>query len=308
MTKIRIIGFYVLLFVSKIAFSQDSTTADLMNMLKDDNLSTPIYTTATFKTTRVINGQSVESVAAKHLDFRISHRFGKLSDGYSELWGLDQARIRFGLEYGINDKLMLGIGRSSHEKTWDYFLKYKLLKQSNQKYHFISVSAYLSAFTNTMATSPGRKFYNNIERQSYCGQLIIAKKINEKISVQISPTFLHNNKTETNIDENDIFSIGYGGRYKLSKRTSFNVEYFFTPHKIGKNYYRDPRFKNNLSVGFDIETGGHVFQLHLSNSRGMIENQYIGSTDGTWANGDIFYGFNISRVFSFDKSAKKSLH
>ncbi|MBP6386512.1 MAG: hypothetical protein KA313_07565 [Pseudarcicella sp.] len=306
MTKKHSIAFAIILLVkSTISFSQNSAS-DLLDILKDDSLdTTPIYTTSTFKTTRVINGQSVESVAPRHLDFRISHRFGKLSDGYAELWGLDQARIRMGLEYGINDRLMVGIGRSSHQKTWDYFAKYKLLKQSNQKHHFASISAYLAAFTNTMATSPARKFYNNTERQSYCGQIIIAKKINDKLSLQLSPTFLHNNKTETLFDENDIFSIGWGGRYKISKRTSFNLEYYYTPQKIGENYQRDPLFKNNLSLGFDIETGGHVFQLHLSNSRGVIESQYIGSTDGSWSNGDIFYGFNISRVFSFDKKQSK---
>ena len=277
---------------------------DLMKML-DGEKNAPIYTTATFKSTRIINGQSIETIAKKHLDFRISHRFGAVNSGFDNLWGLDESRIRIGFEYGITDRLMVGVGRSSYQKTYDYFVKYKLLRQSNQRWHPVTITAFAGAYTNTLPTSPSMPFYNNLERQTYAGQLLIARKMSEKFSLQISPTFIHRNKTETAIDENDVYALGIGGRFKLSKRVSFNADYFYTLKQLGTAYIRDPTYKDCLSVGFDIETGGHVFQLHFSNSRGMIENQFIAATPGTWSNGDIFYGFNISRVFSFDKKEKK---
>lgn len=295
----------IILMLFILSYGSAMAQDDLLKML--DNESTgPIYATATFKSTRVINGQSIENIAKKHLDFRISHRFGALNSGFSNLWGLDESRIRIGLEYGITDRLMIGAGRSSYQKTYDYFAKYKLLRQSNRWYEPVTLSVFAGAYTNTMPTAPDMKFYNNLERQMYVGQLLIARKFNDRVSLQLSPTFLHRNKTESQIDENDVFGTGIGGRFKLSKRTSFNAEYFYTVKKIGTAYVRDPQYKDCLSLGFDIETGGHVFQLHLSNSRGMIENQFIGATTGSWGKGDIFYGFNISRVFSFDRDAKKT--
>lgn len=275
---------------------------DLLESLDKVQTNATTYTTATFKSTRLVSGHSIETIAAKHLDFRISHRFGALNSGFGELFGLDQSTIRIGLEYGINDLLTIGIGRSSREKVYDYYLKYKLLRQSTGKVNApVTTTLLLSAYTTTQPTSPNRMYFNNLERQSYLAQMLIARKFNEKLSVQIAPTVLHRNKSESIIDANTIYSIGIGGRFKISKRTSMNAEYYFTPSKIGDIQLRDPQFTNALSLGFDIETGGHVFQLHISNSKGMMEKALLGQTTGLWANGDLYYGFNISRVFSFDK-------
>ncbi|CAH0994255.1 hypothetical protein EMA8858_00364 [Emticicia aquatica] len=296
----------IFVFCTYIAFSQD----DLMDVLNKELPKQTTYATATFKSTRVINGQSIETVAKNHLDFRISHRFGTINSGYKELWGLDQSRIRLGLEYGITDNLMVGVGRSSYQKTYDYFMKWKVVKQSSGARKMpISVAVFFSDATNTMDTSTDLPFYNNLERQSYTTQILIARKFNDRLSLQLSPTIIHNNKTESFLDQNTIYALGAGGRIKLNKRTSFNIEYFYVPTSImqGKTQL-DPLKTNNLSVGFDIETGGHVFQLHVSNSRGMIEKQFITATADSWANGGIYYGFNISRIFSFDKKEKAKKH
>ncbi len=276
---------------------------DLLGELDKNTKPTKTYTTATFKSTRVINGHSIETVSAKHLDFRIAHRFGALNSGYQELFGLDQSKVRISFEYGLADNLMVGVGRSSYQKTYDYFVKYKVIRQSSgetkrQKGMPISVAIFVNAATNTLATSPDMRFYNNLERQTYCAQLLIARKFSDNVSFQISPTILHRNKTEIAGDKNTLFSMGFGGRAKISKRTSLNAEYWLTPNL-------NAAYTNCLSLGFDIETGGHVFQLHFTNSRGMVENQFIGQTVGKWGGGDIFYGFNISRTFSFDKNTKK---
>lgn len=296
--------FLLLTFISaEVARAQD----DLLDEL--NKIQTPVvtYASATFKSTRIVSGHSIETVAAKHLDFRISHRFGALNSGYRELFGLDQAQIRFGLEFGLTDRLTVGVGRNSYQKTYDYYAKYKLLRQSSgAKVMPVTVALLAAAYTNTLASQPGARFFNNLERQTYCGQLLIARKFGERVSLQLTPSILHRNKVETDNDANTLYSLGMGGRFKLTRRTSFNVEYYYTPTSAGEISLRDSQFKNALSIGFDIETGGHVFQLHFTNSKGMTEKYLIGQTEGLWQNGDIFYGFNVSRVFSFDKNAKKT--
>jgi Membrane bound beta barrel domain (DUF5777) len=294
----------IIMFGFMLCVTQVFAQTDPMDILNKESAKSTIYTKATFKSTRIINGHSIETVAKKHLDFRISHRFGTINAGYKELWGLDQSRIRFGLEYGLFNNLTLGVGRSSYQKAYDYYAKWKIIKQSTGEINMpVSIAFFLSNATNTLDTSPNMKFYNNLERQTYCSQILIARKFNESLSLQILPTFIHKNKTESSLDQNSIIAVGFGGRIKITKRTSFNAEYFYIPKEIieGKPQL-DPATSNNLSLGFDIETGGHVFQLHVSNSRGMIENQFITGTTDKWLNGGIYYGFNISRVFSFEKN------
>ncbi|MFN8353851.1 MAG: DUF5777 family beta-barrel protein [Spirosomataceae bacterium] len=280
------------------AFAQD----DLMNMLNKDDKKTVDYATATFKSTRVINGQSVETMRKKHLDFRISHRFGRLNSGAGEFFGLDQATMRMGFEYGITDDFMIGVGRSTTSKVYDFFGKAKLLKQSSGAQNMpVSVVAFGSATVTTIVSIPGvQEYNNNMERMVYCGQLLIARKFNDAFSLQLTPTFIHRNRVGS-ADKNDIIALGIGGRYKISKRTSLNAEYFYVPD----GYLDATKYYNSLSVGFDIETGGHVFQVHFTNSLGMIENQFIAQTTGTWGKGDVHYGFNISRTFSLGKKTDK---
>lgn len=296
----------VFVLFSSFVFAQD----DLMDVLNKETPKQTTYAAATFKSTRIINGQSIETIAKKHLDFRISHRFGTINSGYKELWGLDQSRIRLGFEYGLTDNITVGVGRSSYQKTYDYFLKMKVLKQSSGVKNIpVSVALFVSNATNTMDTSPALQFFKNLERQTYTSQILIARKFNDRLSLQLTPTVIHNNKAESILDQNTVYALGVGGRAKISKRTSFNFEYFYVPKSlISGTTQLDPLKTNNLSLGFDIETGGHVFQLHVSNSRGMIEKQFITGTTDSWTNGGIFYGFNISRIFSFDKSEKGKKH
>lgn len=272
---------------------------DLLNMLGTaETASEPVR--ATFKTTRIINGHSVEQVAARHLDFRINHRFGLLSSGFDQLFGLDYARIRLGLEYGINDRIMVGIGRNNVGlKAWDYFTKFRILRQKEGVMP-VSLSGFASAAVDVTKIE-GRKSVLN--RTVYTFQALIARKFSEALSVQLMPTLIHLNQTERSDLSNDLFAIGIGGRLKLTRRTSFNLEYFYlhNPNKAGLV----PRL-NCLSAGFDIETGGHVFQLHFTNAPGMIEKDFIAGTQNSWADGDIGYGFNISRTFSFARSREKA--
>ena len=268
---------------------------DLLSLLGREE--TTEYATASFKTNRVINLHSLESTASGVLDVKISHRFGFINGGLYELFGLDEATIRIGLDYGLNDRLTIGAGRSSFEKTYDGFVKYKLIRQSTGLKNMpVTVAVMGAAAIQTLKwIDPDR---DNLfsSRLSYVGQLIIGRKFSNGFSLQVSPTIVHRNLVATAAEENVVFALGFGGRLKIHKRLSLNMEYIYVlPNQI------DPDYRNSLSVGFDIETGGHVFQLHFSNSTSMIEKGFIAETEGDWGKGDIHFGFNISRVFTMVK-------
>ncbi|MDR6804694.1 hypothetical protein J2Y45_002998 [Dyadobacter sp. BE34] len=296
---------FVLFFslITSVAMAQ----TDLMKQLEQADDSTVHYAAAIFKGTRIINGHSVETVGKNNMDFIISHRFGAINSGAGNFFGLDESQIRLALEYGLTDRLMVGLGRSSYQKTIDVFVKYRLLRQSSGLRNMpVSVTLFASDAHNASTSTPDLPFYTITQRQTYTFQALVARKFNERLSLQLTPTVMHRNLAEKPLDANNVYALGMGGRYKLTKRTSFNAEYWYTPKRIGNTTQRDPQYTNTLSLGFDIETGGHVFQLHLTNSRGMIEKQFLGQTTGKWSNGDIFYGFNVARTFSFDKSKKRS--
>lgn len=270
---------------------------DLLNSL--DSAWTPgtDYASATFKSTRIITSHSVESMKEGQLEFRISHRFGRINSGSGQLWGLDQSTIFLSLEYGITDWLEAGIGRTPLEKTINGFLKLRLLNQSTGETNMpFSISFLTSMGVNTAPWDDPERTNFFPSRLSYTNQLMIARKFNDELSLQLTPTLIHRNLVPTAFDDNDIFALGLGGRYKLSNRVSFNFEYFYAlrPTWNISNIYQNP-----MSIGFDIETGGHVFQIMLTNSSGMIEKQYIADNTGDWTKGDIHLGFNISRVFTF---------
>jgi len=283
------------LFLFQAIRAQEDTT-DLLSLLGEDE-PTLDYTIATFKSTRVINMHSIENAAAGHLDFRISHRFGTINSGVGELWGLDQAYMRLGFEYGVNDRMMVGFGRSNVNKEIDGFVKYKIIRQSTGSKNVpVTISWFSSAVVRTTPfAEPERKNYFT-SRLYYCHQLLIARKISDALSLQVAPTLVHRNLVADSTVKNDVYAIGVGGRYKLTKRSSFNFEWVPVPGNQLDDIYR-----NSLSLGFDIETGGHVFQLHFTNSKPMNEKGFITETTGDWAEGDIQFGFNVSRMFSVVK-------
>ena len=269
---------------------------DLMDLLNENDSSEINYTTATFKSTRVMNGHSIERMPPGQLDVRISHRFGPINSGIYEFFGLDQSNIHFSLEYGLFNWLMVGAGRGTYEKTYDGFAKFSILRQSSGARNMpVSVSLMSSvAITSAKWSDTSRTNYFS-SRLSYVHQLLIARKINQSFSVQLAPVFVHRNLVVTEVDPNDLFAVGAGGRMKLTRRISLNAEYYYM---INRKTYMSQKIYDPFSVGFDIETGGHVFQLIFTNSLAMIEKGFIGETTHSWRKGDIHFGFNISRVFT----------
>lgn len=295
-----LLSFFCFCVTGIISAQQPVDTTDLMAKLEKEMApeNTVNYTASAFKTTRLVNGHTVENVGKGVMDVKISHRFGTVNKGGYELFGLDNATMRMGLDYGITNYLMVGVGRSTFQKTFDAFLKIKLLRQSTGKRYMPITLSYVGTtalMTLKWPEDSSRKNYFS-SRLSYTHQLIIARKFSEGTSLQLMPTYIHRNLAELANDSNDLLAIGIGGRQKLTRRVSFNVEY----------YYQIPGYKiagtsNALSMGFDIETGGHVFQLHFTNSKGMTEKNFISETTGKWEKGDILFGFNISRVFTIGK-------
>ena len=283
----------VMLIFSVCSSAQDS----LLTMLDDSSqyAGSNMAVQGTFKAIHLINAQTVESPGKQELNFIIMHRFGEINDGAYNFFGLDNASIRLGLDYGISERLGIGIGRTSLEKTFDGYLKYKLLQQSDGASK-MPVSLSLLAAINHM-TLRSDTFVSAKNKTSYITQLLIARKFSQALSLQVSPTYIHYNRYPALKQAKDVFATMFGGRFKFTKRMSITAEYnYLFPGMLDAI-----DLKNSLSLGFEIETGGHVFQLVFTNSGGMIESQYIGKTQGDWGDGDIFFGFNISRHFSFNK-------
>ena len=279
--------------------SLPSKSQDLDALLEKEAKPLTTLATATFKSTRIVNGHSIERMKKNQLEFRVSHRFGELNSGSYELWGLDQGTIHLALEYGLADWLEVGIGRSTYEKTFDGFGKASILRQSSGASNVPIHLSYLFS-TELISSKANPAMTNDIySRMSFVQQILIARKLNESLSFQLTPTYIHRNLVPTELDKNDLFAVGAGGRYKLSKRIALNFEYFYVYRANASSL--PVKYYNPLSFGVDIETGGHVFQIMLTNSQAMREGGFIGKTTGGWGDGGVHLGFNISRVFSFTK-------
>ncbi len=279
------------------------TADDLLNMVAEKPKKE--YTTATFKTTRLINFHTVEVLGRRCLDFRISHRFGNFNSGAYNAWGIDGgANIRLALEYSPNSRLMFGIGRTSAKKIADGFLKYRLLKQTTKGGGMpVSVTLFSSVYHTFMQNVliDGINKYQTVpDRLAFCNQIMIGRKFNSNFSFQLTAAMVHFNLVDKITDKNDCFVLGAVTRYKFAKRQAITLEYGLRLNQYSKDKYHD-----SFGIGYDLETGGHVFQIHLTNSFGLTEDQYFMYTNTSWDNWGIRLGFNISRVFSLQGRNKE---
>ena len=312
MTKSSLIG--LLMLVSGASVAQD----DLLSLIDDKKDEGPKKVYATFKTVRIGNVQTIETVKKKHLDFRIAHRFGNLynsdlknpiNETFQSFIGFDNVNdVRMSLDYGLTDNITLGIGRSKMNKLVDGTIKWKILQQNSDfsmpiSLAFFSSVGYSHAPMATIYNGIVRDFKTNeAHRFNYFTQLIIACKATDWLSVELLPGYMYRNFIKENInpnnkayDENGYATIGIGGRVKLTKRLSFIGDYVAN---LSKFYQNNPNAFNPLSLGFEIETGGHVFSLFCTNASGLVENNFIPYTTDTWTKGQVKFGFCISRTFA----------
>lgn len=285
---------FATLFLSTPSSAQD----DLLGLLGEEKEEVERVKNA-FKSTRVIGSQSIEHVAGGVLDFRIMHRFGSLKGGSYEAFGLDAATIRLGLDYGITDRITVGIGRSSLYKEVDGYLKYRAIWQSRGSKNIpVSVILVSGITRNAMKWSdPSRENYES-SRYGYYHQVIVGRKFSDVFSLQIAPMMVHRNIVATKKENHDTYHLEIGSRIKFTKRIALTVDYFYG---LPSQFDESLGITNPLSLGFDIETGGHVFQLHFTNAPAMTEKTFLTENTGKWSKGDIHFGFNISRVFTLDK-------
>jgi opacity protein-like surface antigen len=292
--QIQLVVFIILALTTATANAQD----DMMNLLNQDTKPVIDYTSATFKATRVVVGQSCENPPTGDLIFMFSHHFGALNTGYDNLFGLKQSQVRLGLEYGATPWLGFGVGLNTIQNTWDGFLKFKVLRQSKggKRMPFtLDILTGTSIYTTKWANTDRKNYFSS--RISYSDQVILARKFGQRFSLQIMPTYVHINLVPTTEDHNNVFSLGAGGRVKISQRVAINAEYYYLiPKQI-----RSTPATSALSVGIDIDTGGHIFQVFLTNAMGENTESVVTQTTGKWQNGNIFLGFNISRIFTVVK-------
>ncbi|MBN2681906.1 MAG: hypothetical protein JXR58_05325 [Bacteroidales bacterium] len=277
---------------------------DIDNLLNEELEKIPDYTTATFKATRIINGHSIERMQKGDLDFRIAHRFGTINSGAYNFYGLDYSSNQLGLEYGFSNKFMAGISRSTYQKTFAGFIKYSIVRQcSGSKNIPVSISYFSGMYINSLSWENNRKdFFSS--RLAYAHQLLIARKFSPAFSAQISPSLIHRNLVSDKDISNDFVAFGLAVRQKLTVRTAINIEYFYIPNleKVSKIKIFCP-----LSLGLDIETGGHVFQVFITNSFTINEHSFLSETTDNWFDGGIHLGFNISRVFTINSNNRKNI-
>lgn len=262
--------------------------------LKQESEKTPGFIQV-FKDTRIVNGHSIETNFKGEMTFIIAHRFGRVNSGAYDLFGLDNATMRMGLDYGITNNLMVGIGRSTFEKTYDGYLKYRLLNQGNGSP--VGITLLATAGYNGLRVPEGGNEIDFIDRLVYTTQAFIARKINDRLSIQIMPTYIHRNLVPTPDIEHDLLAIGGAFKFQLTKQVAIQAESYAIDRGLLGSGANGNGFYAPISVGFDVETKGHVFQFHLSNSRGMVEKSFISETTGSWSKGDIHFGFNITRDF-----------
>ena len=276
------------LLLSTLAVAQ----TDLLEELDAELYMGPLYAESAFKGLKIINLESTKMVDKGEMYFIVAHRFGSIKNGFDDFFGLDIASNKLQLIYGLNDHINFGAARSSYQKTYALHTKLRILRQQSKKSP-VTIGAYGQLTINNQLDLDLNPDLDFSHRLTYTVQALVSRKFSEKLSLQLSPTLIHKNLTEVDEESNMQFVMAAGG-YKLSKRISLNMDY-----GLVTNRPEELNYKNMLSIGLDIETGGHVFQLHFTNSRSMLEHSFLTEASGDWSEGDIHFGFNISRVFDW---------
>ena len=288
---------FLLFLIPFLNFSQDDLLDELDSEAEVDNT-----VTAAFKGLKVINFETTKLANKGDLYFVVSHRFGTVKNGIDDFFGFDQAVTQIKFIYGFTDWLNIGAARSSNQQKYGLHAKYRLLHQKEGGSP-VAIVGYNLITANTALKKDNYPKIEFSDRLVYTSQVIISRKFCEKLSMLISPTFIHENLATQSIqvenglpvayyEDNNQFAVGLGARYKISKRVTINADWGIHLNRNEHSNYRDP-----ISVGVDIETGGHVFQVHFTNAQAMFEEGYIIQGAGNWQKGDFFFGFNLNRVF-----------
>lgn len=277
---------YILLCSCYSGFAQD----DLLSEIDTETVEND-FAFAAFKGLKIVNFESTKLTAKKEFTFVVSHRFGSIKNGIDTFFGLDDAVTRLNFIYGVSDAVNIGVSRSSFQKIYEASIKYRLIRQRENGFP-ITIVGFNSVLVNTALEKDNLPKLEFKHRLGYAFQVLASRKVTENLSLELVPTLFHNNYVSVNNQENTQYAMGFGGRYKLGKRWSLNADYGWHLNRATDSPYHNP-----LSIGIDLETGGHVFQMHFSNAQAMNINGFLGQSTGSWSDGNIYFGFNLSRVF-----------
>ncbi|HEX9827041.1 MAG TPA: DUF5777 family beta-barrel protein [Flavobacteriaceae bacterium] len=279
--------FIIFFLLPIITYAQD----DLLSEINTDSIADQ-EAYAVFKGLKIVNFESTKLISKKQFIFMVSHRFGSIENGFDSFFGLDDAVTRLNFVYGISDGLNISASRSSFQKIYETAIKYRLVKQKENAFPF-TIVGYNSLLINTALEKDNLPKLEFKHRLGYTAQILISRKVSTNLSLELAPTFFHDNYVAINDQDNSQYALGLGGRYKLGKRWSLNMDYGWHLNRAS-----DSPFKNPFSIGVDLETGGHVFQMHFTNAQAMNTNGFLGQATGDWGDGDIYFGFNLTRIFN----------
>lgn len=283
----------VFLALSFFSFTITNAQDDLMKELDSVQKKNEVVSSA-FKGIQVCNMQSTKMTAKNEWYFLVTHRFGDLKEGFDNFFGLDNALTQIGGIYGAKEWLSFGLSRHTYNKTFELSAKYRLFNQMVDGFPVTIVGYNTMEINSSKFDKELYPDFKNVNRFAYSNQLLISRRFSEKFSFEVNPIYIHKNlyDAQPNTEKEDQFLVGMGGRYKLSKRISFNLEYALRINPAENEYYHNP-----LTAGLDIETGGHIFQLVFSNSQPMNNVAYFTNATGKWNGGSLYFGFNLYRVF-----------
>jgi len=272
------------LFNLSVCFAQGNLLGEL-----ESDVNHTAFVQPAFKAMKIANLQSTKIASKGDLYMYVSHRFGSLKGGFDTFYGLDNAITKIQLVYGYTDKLQLGVSRESLRKTYSASAKYKLKVQGKS---LINITAYTTINYNTELSFERYPYLKDSDRLSYASQLLFSYRFSNELSLLLAPTYVRQNLVWEPSQAHDQYALGFGARYKITKRSSINADYL-----CHLNRNESSTYSNALSIGMDIETGGHVFQLLFSNAQSTNEPGFISNAEGDWATGEVYFGFNIVRVF-----------
>jgi hypothetical protein len=273
----------LLLLLPFLSFAQNDLLSEI-----DTTLGKQTVTSA-FKALKIVNLESTKLAAKGDLYLIIAHRFGSVKDGFEGFYGLDNANTQIKFLYGLKEWLTISGARN--QLAYDFSVKYRLMEQVEDGFPVAIVGFNSLAINNTLKESlyPNMSFQN---RLIYVSQILVSRKVSDRLSLELAPTFFHENFVANDLQDNSQYAMGIGGRYKITNRWSVNADYAAHLNRASGSIYKNP-----LSIGVDLETGGHVFQMHFTSSQGIHEAGYLGQTTGDWTKGNVFFGFNLARVF-----------
>ena len=284
----KFFSFVLMFFTIGYASAQD----DLLDQLNAEKSNAKEIETTAFKGLQICNIQSTKLTAKGEWYMVISHRFGDLTLGLDNFFGLDNALTKIGGIYGVTNWLSLGATRHTYNKIYELTAKYKFADQVVSGFP-VTIVGYNTMDINTALSTdlyPNLQFTN---RLAYSSQLLMSRKFSDALSAEVGGVFVHKNLFDEALELEDQYLVAVGGRYKLSKRLSVNLDYAYKVNQLANA----PLYQNPLTLGLDIETGGHVFQMVFSNSQPMNDVAVFTNATGNWNGGSLYFGFNMYRVF-----------